>query len=63
MTEARAPRALRMKNVISALSMACWPALSADAAKSKKEVERLQNCAIFQRDSRYPGQSSDDPSQ
>ncbi len=44
MTEARAPRALRMKNVISALSMACLACFSADAANSKKEVERLQNC-------------------
>jgi lipid-binding SYLF domain-containing protein len=33
-----------MKDVISALSMACLACFSADAANSKKEVERLQNC-------------------
>src|SRR5260370_17430206 len=44
MIEARAPRALRMKNVIPALCMAALACFSADAASSKKEVERLQAC-------------------
>ena len=44
MTEARAQKALRMKNVIPALCMTALACFSANAANSKKEVERLQNC-------------------
>src|SRR5260370_17521478 len=44
MIEARAQRAVRMKNVIPALCMAALACFSADAASSKKEVERLQAC-------------------
>ena len=44
MTEARVPRALRMKNVIPALCIAALACVSAAEANSKKEVERLQNC-------------------
>ncbi len=44
MTEARAPRAVRMKNVIPAFCMAALACFSANASDTKKEVERLQAC-------------------
>ena len=44
MTEARAPRTVRMKNVIPALCIAALACVSAAKANNKKEVERLQNC-------------------
>ena len=44
MTEARAPRTVRMKNVMPALCIAALACVSAAVANSKKEVERLQNC-------------------
>src|SRR5258708_33328939 len=44
MTEGGAMRTLRMKNVVTMLSIAALACASVAAAKSKKEVERLQNC-------------------
>jgi lipid-binding SYLF domain-containing protein len=44
MTEEGAMRALRMKNVVTVLCIAALACVSAAAAKSKKEVERLEQC-------------------
>src|SRR5713101_6112126 len=44
MTEARAPRILCMKNVVAMLCIAALACASVAAAKSNKEVERLEQC-------------------
>jgi SH3 domain-containing YSC84-like protein 1 len=44
MTEVRATRILCMKNLVAMLSIAALACVSAAAANSKKEVERLQDC-------------------
>jgi len=44
MTEVRATRILCMKKLVAMLSIAAVACVSAAAANSKKEVERLQDC-------------------